>query len=101
MTRRRPPGVVGVITPWNFPTAIPSWKIFPAIMAGNAVVFKPAEDTPACALRFVEALEEAGVPAGVVNIVFGFGEEAGEALVRHPEVRGISFTGSADVGRHI
>ncbi len=101
MTMRQPLGVVGVITPWNFPTAIPSWKIFPAIMAGNAVVFKPAEDTPACALRFVEALEEAGVPAGVVNIVFGFGEEAGEALVRHPDVRGISFTGSADVGRHI
>jgi aldehyde dehydrogenase (NAD+) len=101
MTMRQPLGVVGVITPWNFPIAIPSWKIFPAIMAGNAVVFKPAEDTPACALAFVEALEEAGLPAGVVNIVFGHGEEAGEPLLRHPEVRGISFTGSAEVGRHI
>jgi alpha-ketoglutaric semialdehyde dehydrogenase len=101
MTMRQPLGVVGCITPWNFPVAIPSWKIFPAIMAGNTVVFKPAEDTPACALRFVEALEEAGLPAGVVNIVFGFGEEAGEAVVRHPGVRGVSFTGSAEVGRHI
>lgn len=101
MTMRQPLGVVGCITPWNFPVAIPSWKIFPALMAGNTVVFKPAEDTPACALRFVEALEEAGLPAGVVNIVFGFGEDCGEAVVRHPGVRAISFTGSAEVGRHI
>ena len=101
MTMRQPLGVVGCITPWNFPIAIPSWKIFPALMAGNTVVFKPAEDTPACALRFVEALEEAGLPAGVVNIVFGFGEDCGEAVVRHPGVRAISFTGSAEVGRHI
>ncbi|MGA8667535.1 MAG: aldehyde dehydrogenase family protein, partial [Candidatus Dormiibacterota bacterium] len=81
MTVRQPFGVVGCITPWNFPIAIPSWKIFPAIMAGNAVVLKPAEDTPLCALRFVEALEDAGLPTGVVNVVFGFGEEAGAALV--------------------
>ncbi len=101
MTMRQPLGVVGIITPWNFPIAIPSWKIFPAILAGNTVVFKPAEDTPACALAFVEALREAGLPDGVVNIVFGFGEEAGEALIRHPGVRGISFTGSVDVGRHV
>jgi aldehyde dehydrogenase (NAD+) len=101
MTMRQPLGVVGIVTPWNFPVAIPSWKIFPAIMAGNTVVFKPAEDTPGCALAFVDALEEAGLPAGVVNIVFGYGEDAGEAVVRHPGVRGISFTGSADVGRHI
>ena len=101
MTMRQPLGVVGCITPWNFPVAIPSWKIFPALMAGNTVVFKPAEDTPACALAFVEALEEAGLPAGVVNIVFGFGEDCGEAVVRHPGVRAISFTGSAEVGRHI
>jgi aldehyde dehydrogenase (NAD+) len=101
MTMRQPLGVVGIVTPWNFPIAIPSWKIFPAIMAGNTVVFKPAEDTPACALAFVEALREAGVPDGVVNIVFGFGEEAGEALVRHPGVRGVSFTGSVEVGRHV
>jgi aldehyde dehydrogenase (NAD+) len=101
MTMRQPLGVVACITPWNFPVAIPSWKIFPALMAGNTVVFKPAEDTPACALRFVEALEEAGLPAGVVNIVFGSGEQCGEAVVRHPLVRAVSFTGSTQVGRHI
>ena len=99
MTMRQPFGVVGCITPWNFPIAIPSWKIFPAIMAGNAVVFKPAEDTPLCALRFVEVLEEAGLPPGVVNVVFGFGEEAGDALVRHDDVAAIYFTGSVDTGR--
>jgi aldehyde dehydrogenase (NAD+) len=99
MTMRQPFGVVGCITPWNFPIAIPSWKIFPAIMAGNAVVIKPAEDTPLCALRFVEALEDAGLPAGVVNVVFGFGEEAGAALVEHPDVAAIYFTGSVDTGR--
>ena len=99
MTMRQPFGVVGCITPWNFPIAIPSWKIFPAIMAGNAVVLKPAEDTPLCALRFVEALEDAGLPAGVVNVVFGLGEEAGAALVEHPDVAAIYFTGSVDTGR--
>jgi alpha-ketoglutaric semialdehyde dehydrogenase len=100
MTMRQPLGVVGIITPWNFPLAIPTWKIFPALLAGNAVVFKPAEDTPLCGLRLVETLEEAGLPAGVVNVVFG-DREAGEALVRHPGVAGISFTGSVDVGRRV
>jgi acyl-CoA reductase-like NAD-dependent aldehyde dehydrogenase len=100
MTMRQPLGVVGIITPWNFPLAIPTWKIFPALLAGNAVVFKPAEDTPLCALRLVETLEEAGLPAGVVNIVFGDGE-AGEAVVRHPGVAAISFTGSVETGRRI
>jgi acyl-CoA reductase-like NAD-dependent aldehyde dehydrogenase len=99
MTMRQPFGVVGCITPWNFPIAIPSWKIFPAIMAGNAVVFKPAEDTPLCALRFVEVLEAAGIPPGVVNIVFGYGEDAGAAVVAHPDVAAIYFTGSVDTGR--
>jgi alpha-ketoglutaric semialdehyde dehydrogenase len=99
MTMRQPFGVVGCITPWNFPMAIPSWKIFPAVMAGNAVVLKPAEDTPLCALRFVEVLEAAGLPGGVVNVVFGFGEEAGAALVEHPDVAAIYFTGSVDTGR--
>jgi alpha-ketoglutaric semialdehyde dehydrogenase len=99
MTMRQPFGVIGCITPWNFPIAIPSWKIFPAVMAGNAVVIKPAEDTPLCALRFVEALEDAGLPVGVVNVVFGFGEEAGAALVEHPDVAAIYFTGSVDTGR--
>jgi len=99
MTMRQPFGVVGCITPWNFPVAIPSWKVFPAIMAGNAVVLKPAEDTPLCALRFVETLQDAGLPAGVVNIVFGYGEDAGDALVRHPDVKAVYFTGSVATGR--
>jgi alpha-ketoglutaric semialdehyde dehydrogenase len=99
MTMRQPFGVIGCITPWNFPMAIPSWKIFPAVMAGNTVVLKPAEDTPLCALRFVEVLEAAGLPGGVVNVVFGFGEEAGAALVEHPDVAAIYFTGSVDTGR--
>lgn len=99
MTMRQPLGVVGCITPWNFPIAIPSWKLFPAIMAGNTVVLKPAEDTPLCALRFVEVLEQAGLPAGVANIVFGFGEEAGAALVSHPDVAAIYFTGSVETGK--
>ncbi|HEX3607234.1 MAG TPA: aldehyde dehydrogenase family protein [Candidatus Dormibacteraeota bacterium] len=101
MTMRQPLGAVGIITPWNFPVAIPTWKLFPALLAGNTVVFKPAEDTPLCALRLVEILEEAGLPAGVVNIVFGFGPEAGEALVRHPGIAAVSFTGSVPTGRHI
>jgi aldehyde dehydrogenase (NAD+) len=98
-TWREPIGVVGLITPWNFPVAIPSWKLLPALLAGNAVVLKPAEDTPLCAARLVEALLEAGLPPGVVNVVHGMGEEAGAALVAHPDVRALSFTGSAEVGR--
>ena len=100
MTMRQPLGVVGCVTPWNFPIAIPSWKIFPAVMAGNTVVFKPAEDTPLCALRFVEILEEAGLPPGVVNTVFG-DAEAGDAVVRHPATVAIFFTGSVETGRLI
>jgi len=95
---RVPVGVIGVITPWNFPIAIPSWKLAPALVAGNTVVFKPAEDTPLLADRFVELLDEAGVPAGVVNVVHGFGEEAGQALVDHPDVPVITFTGSRETG---
>jgi aldehyde dehydrogenase (NAD+) len=98
MSVRMPVGVVGAITPWNFPIAIPSWKLAPALVCGNTVVLKPAEDTPLLATRFVELLEEAGVPAGVVNVVHGFGEEAGEPLVRHPDVPVITFTGSREVG---
>ncbi len=98
---RVPVGVVAAITPWNFPIAIPSWKILPALVAGNAVVFKPAQDTPLCAHVFVEILLEAGVPPGVVNLVHGSGEEAGAALVRHPGVDLVSFTGSTEVGREI
>ena len=98
MSVRMPVGVVGAITPWNFPIAIPSWKLCPALVCGNTVVLKPAEDTPLLASRFVELLGEAGVPAGVVNVVHGFGEEAGEALVRHPDAPVITFTGSRETG---
>jgi alpha-ketoglutaric semialdehyde dehydrogenase len=98
MSVRQPIGVVGAITPWNFPVAIPSWKMIPALVCGNTVVLKPAEDTPQLAAQFVEVLTEAGVPDGVVNIVHGFGEDAGDALVRHPDVRVITFTGSRATG---
>jgi aldehyde dehydrogenase (NAD+) len=101
MSVRMPVGVCALITPWNFPLAIPSWKIFPALVSGNTVVFKPAEDTPHTAARFVELLNEAGVPPGVVNLIHGRGEEAGAALVRHRDVQLVSFTGSAAVGREI
>jgi aldehyde dehydrogenase (NAD+) len=98
MSVRAPIGVVGAITPWNFPIAIPAWKLCPALVCGNTVVLKPAEDTPRLAERFVELLHEAGLPAGVVNVVHGFGEEAGDALVRHPDVPVITFTGSRETG---
>src|SRR6266446_178516 len=98
MSVRQPVGVVGAITPWNFPIAIPSWKLAPALVCGNTVVLKPAEDTPSLAERFVELLDEAGLPAGVVNIVHGYGETAGDALVRHPDVPIITFTGSRETG---
>jgi len=98
---RDPVGVVGVITPWNFPIAIPAWKMFPALVAGNTIVFKPASDTPLSALRLVEILYEAGLPEGVVNIVFGPGGTVGEALLHHPDVAVISFTGSTESGQHV
>ncbi len=98
---RDPIGVVVCITPWNFPIAIPTWKMFPALVAGNTVVFKPASDTPMSALRLVEILNEAGLPEGVVNIVFGPGGTVGEALLHNPDVAVISFTGSTESGRHV
>jgi len=101
MTVRRPLGIVGLITPWNFPIAIPSWKIMPALIAGNTIVFKPSSDTPLCAIKFVEILEKAGFPKGVINLVTGSGEIAGMHLVRHKKVRGISFTGHKDTGIEI
>ncbi|MBI5361273.1 MAG: aldehyde dehydrogenase family protein [Planctomycetes bacterium] len=101
MTVRAPIGVCAVITPWNFPVAIPSWKIFPAILSGNTVVFKSASDTPLCAAEFVKILEESGVPAGVVNLVHGSGSETGNPLIEHKDVNLISFTGSTEVGRNI
>jgi aldehyde dehydrogenase (NAD+) len=98
MSVRVPVGVVGAITPWNFPIAIPSWKLAPALVCGNTVVLKPAEDTPELAQRFVDLFAKAGVPDGVVNIVHGYGETAGDALVRHPDVPVITFTGSRETG---
>ena len=98
MSVRVPVGVVGAITPWNFPIAIPSWKLAPALVCGNTVVLKPAEDTPLLAQRFVELLSEAGLPEGVVQIVHGFGETAGAALVRNAKVPVITFTGSRETG---
>jgi len=101
MTVRRPVGVCGLISPWNFPIAIPAWKLMPALICGNTVVFKPASDTPLCAIKFVEILEKAGIPKGVVNLVTGSGEDAGLPIVRHKSVRCISFTGSRDTGLQI
>src|SRR5271169_2688536 len=98
MSVRMPVGVVGLITPWNFPMAIPSWKLFPALVSGNTCVIKPATDTPLSVYNLVQALVDAGLPPGVVNIVCGFGPDAGAPLVEHPQVRAISFTGSSEVG---
>ena len=98
MSIRQPIGVVGAITPWNFPIAIPSWKLIPALICGNTVVLKPATDTPALAARFVELLHEAGIPEGVVNIVHGGGSTVGDRMVRHPDIRVITLTGSRETG---
>ena len=95
MVYHQPIGVWGIISPWNFPMAIPTWKIFPALTCGNTVVFKPATDTPATAGEFVAILAEAGVPDGVVNIVYGPGGAVGEAIINDPDIRGVSFTGSS------
>jgi len=101
MSVRAPIGVVGLITPWNFPMAIPSWKIAPALVAGNTVVFKPSQFAPRSASNYVRALEEAGLPPGVLNLVHGEGSTAGAALIEHPDVKMISFTGSNAVGQRI
>ena len=97
-TIKQPLGVVACVTPWNFPVAIPVWKIAPALVAGNAVVFKPASLTPATAVRIVEIFEEAGIPPGVLNLVLGSGSEAGDEIINHPAVKAVSFTGSNEVG---
>ena len=99
MSVRQPLGVSSVITPWNFPMAIPSWKIVPALVCGNTVVFKPASQTPLSAVNFVKVLEEAGIPRGVVNMVTGDGDAVGTPLTTDPRVRVVSFTGSTHVGR--
>lgn len=101
MAVRMPLGVCGMITPWNFPMAIPSWKLLPALVCGNTCVIKPAEDTPLSTFNLVNALTDAGLPKGVVNIVTGFGPEAGAPIVDHAGVRAISFTGSSEVGRMV
>ena len=101
MSVRLPMGVAGVICPWNFPMAIPTWKIFPALACGNTVVFKPASDTPATGTLLVEILIEAGVPEGVVNLVHGAGSKVGRRICEHPDVRLVSFTGSSEVGKII
>ncbi len=101
LTLREPLGVVGIITPWNFPLAIPAWKIFPALVAGNTVVFKPASDTPLLATKLVEALVDAGLPPGVLNLVTGPGGTLGDALASDPRVAMISLTGSTEVGRRV
>jgi aldehyde dehydrogenase (NAD+) len=100
-TVRAPIGVCGLITPWNFPLAIPTWKSFPAVVAGNTIVLKPASDTPHCSHLLMDAFLEAGFPAGVVNLVHGSGSKVGTPLVQHPDVRVVSFTGSTAVGREI
>ena len=99
MSVRDPLGVVGMITPWNFPMAIPSWKIMPALICGNTVVIKPAEDTPLSTYNLVQILVESGLPSGVVNVVHGMGPDAGAPLVKHPGVTAVSFTGSTETGR--
>ncbi|SVA45561.1 uncharacterized protein METZ01_LOCUS98415 [marine metagenome] len=100
-TTRRPLGVVSIITPWNFPLAIPSWKIGPALICGNTIVFKPATSTPLSGIHLVNLFEEAGLPPGVLNIITGPGSAIGDTLVTHPMVKGISFTGSTDTGSRL
>jgi acyl-CoA reductase-like NAD-dependent aldehyde dehydrogenase len=101
MTVRMPIGVCALITPWNFPVAIPCWKAMPALVCGNTVILKPAEDTSACATKLIEIFAAAGLPDGVINLVHGVGEEAGKALVEHPDVDLVSFTGSSETGAFV
>ncbi|MEW5875002.1 MAG: aldehyde dehydrogenase family protein [Candidatus Zixiibacteriota bacterium] len=101
MSVRQPLGVCAMITPWNFPMAIPSWKIMPALVLGNTVVIKPATDTPLSVVNFVQTLHDCGVPPGVINMVTGTGRGVGEPLINHPEVKLVSFTGSTEVGRTV
>jgi alpha-ketoglutaric semialdehyde dehydrogenase len=101
MSIRQPIGIAGIITPWNFPMAIPCWKTMPALVTGNTVVFKPASDTPHCATLLVELMAEAGFPPGTVNLVTGAGAEVGDAIVESPDVSVISFTGHTSTGKHI
>jgi len=99
MSVRQPMGICAMITPWNFPMAIPSWKVAPALVCGNTVVFKPATDTPLSVVNFFKVLIDAGIPKGVINLVTGSGSQVGEPLMKHPDVKLVSFTGSSEVGR--
>jgi aldehyde dehydrogenase (NAD+) len=101
LTLKQPIGVIGCITPWNFPMAVPCWKLGAALISGNTIVYKPATLTPLCAARLVEILEQAGLPAGVLNLVTGPAEVVGEAIVQHPAIRAVSFTGSVAAGKDI
>ena len=101
MSIRRPLGIMGLITPWNFPMAIPAWKITPALMCGNTVVFKPASDTPLCAIELVKMFDKAGIPKGVLNLITGSGGTVGSPIVKHRKLHGISFTGSREVGESV
>jgi len=101
MAVREPIGVCAIITPWNFPLAVPSWKIFPALVAGNTLVYKPSPETPILGIEFVKVFEDAGLPPGVMNVITAPGIEVGQALVRHPKVKAISFTGSTKTGTTI
>ncbi|GLV57696.1 aldehyde dehydrogenase [Dictyobacter sp. S3.2.2.5] len=101
LTIRQPMGIVGIITPWNFPLAIPAWKTFPALLAGNAVILKPASDTPLLTLKLAEILQEAGLPDGVFNVITGSGGILGDALASHKKINMISLTGSNEVGRRV
>src|SRR5256712_12554787 len=98
---RLPVGPVGLITPWNFPIAIPGWKSGAALISGCTVVFKPSSLTPLCGAKFVEVLDEAGFPPGVVNMVTGNGAIVGDGIVAHPDIRAVSFTGGVDTGKHV
>ena len=100
-TTRRPLGVVALITPWNFPMAIPAWKLAPALICGNTIVLKPASGTPLSAVKLVEIFEEAGLPDGVLNLITGSGAAIGNHLVEHPKVNAVSFTGSTEIGTDI
>src|SRR5467141_3292645 len=101
MTLRLPVGPVGLITPWNFPMAIPAWKSGAALISGCTVVFKPSSLTPLCGAKFVQVLDEAGFPPGVVNMVTGNGSIVGDGIVAHPYIRAVSFTGGVDTGKHV
>ncbi|MBW3003708.1 aldehyde dehydrogenase family protein [Candidatus Woesearchaeota archaeon] len=101
MTVRRPIGVVGIITPWNFPIALPAWKIAPALICGNSIIFKPSSDTPLCALELVKILEQAQLPSGIINFIPGPGSSVGSEIVKNPKIRAVSFTGSTITGKWI